>query len=129
MNRLSRQYPHAALTGEIIAAAIEVQAVLKPGLDEKLYENALCIELEERGLPFSQQPEFPVDYKSRHVGKLRPDLIVEERVIVDAKMAEAFTRAHEAQILGYLAITGLTVGLLLNFKTIPLGKKRIAKTL
>jgi GxxExxY protein len=124
----SNLYPHAELTKEVIGAAITVQKALNPGLDEKLYERALCIELSEMGIRFEQQPEFPVHYKRHYIGKLRPDLLVESKLIVDAKVVEAFTNAHEAQMLGYLAITDLDLGLLLNFKTIPLGKKRIIRS-
>lgn len=119
--------PHQELTGQVIAAAIVVQQELRPGLDEKLYERALCIELAERGIHFEQQPRYDVVYKSRHIGHLTPDLVVENKLIVDPKVADAFTSAHEAQMIGYLNITGLDVALLLNFKVWPLGKKRIIR--
>lgn len=124
------KYPHAALTHKIIGAAIEVQKALGPGLDEKLYENALCLELHSLGVDFERQPEFPVHYRQRFIGKLRPDLIVENQIIVEIKVAESFSAAHEAQLLSYLNITKLPIGLLLNFKVTPLGKRRlIAPTL
>jgi len=121
------EYPHKELTREIIAAAIMVHQELRTGLDEKFYERALCIELGERGIHFDQQMQYPVHYKERFLGKLIPDLVVEHAVIVDTKVVDAFTSAHEAQMLGYLGITGLDVALLLNFKTWPLGKKRIIR--
>ncbi len=123
-----KDYPHAELTKKVIGAAISVQKHLKPGLDEKLYERAMCIELGELGIPFEQQAKFPVHYKGHFVGKPVPDLVVENKLVVDTQVVAAFTPVHEAQILGYLAVTGCQVGLLLNFKTIPLGKKRIIKT-
>ena len=120
-------YPHQDLTRRIIAAAITVHKELRPGLDEKFYERALCIEFAEMGINFDQQKRFPVEYKSRFLGNLIPDLVVEDSVIVDPKYVDSFTPAHEAQMLGYLSITGLDVALLLNFKTWPLGKKRIVR--
>ena len=121
------EYPHQDLTRRIIAAAITVHQVLRPGLDEKFYERALCIEFAEMQIDFDQQREYPVEYKNRFLGNLIPDLVVENSVIVDAKYVDAFGPAHEAQMLGYLSITGLDIALLLNFKTWPLGKKRIIR--
>lgn len=120
-------YPHKELTREIISAAIAVHEVLRPGLDEKLYERALCIEMGQRSMFFEQQPKHEVTYKGKFLGHLIPDLVVERKVIVDTKCVSAFDSAHEAQMLGYLNITGLDVALLLNFKTWPLGKKRVIR--
>ncbi len=113
------------LTGKVITAAIAVHRDLKPGLDEKIYERALCIELAEQGICFEQQPKYDVLYKGRYLGHLFPDLVVENKIIVDPKCVDSFSLANEAQMLGYLNITGLSVALLLNFKVWPLGKKRI----
>lgn len=114
------------MTSEIIASAQAVHEELRPGLDEKLYERAICIEFAERSIHFAQQAVFEVIYKSRYIGNLIPDLIVDNRVIVDLKVVEAFTDSHIAQMLGYLNITGLEVGLLINFKHARLQIKRIA---
>lgn len=114
------------MTSEIIASAQAVHEELRPGLDEKLYERAICIEFAERSIHFAQQSVFEVIYKSRYIGNLIPDLIVDNRVIVDLKVVEAFTDSHIAQMLGYLNITGLEVGLLINFKHARLQIKRIA---
>ena len=80
---------HEELTGKIIAAAIAVHEALRPGLDEKFYERALCIELAEMKIHFDQQQHYPVEYKSRFLGNLIPDLVVENSVIVDAKYVDA----------------------------------------
>lgn len=125
MPESSNKDPHAELAHEIIGAAIAVQKELGPGLDEKLYENALCIELAERGISFQQQPEFPGHYHQRFIGKLKPDLIAEGAVIIEIKVAESFAPIHDAQLLSYLSISGPSLGLLLNFKVVPLGKRRI----
>ena len=106
---------------------MEVLNSLKPGLDERLYENALVIELRERGLQIEQQRSFPVDYKGTNIGTLIPDLIVDGRVIVDAKVVTVFNDSHIAQMTGYLAITGLRVAILLNFKSARLEWKRVVK--
>ena len=100
---------------------------LKPGLDEKLYERALVIELQARGHRLEQQKPYPVTYRHITIGTLVPDLVVDEKVIVDPKVVTHFTDTHLAQMLGYLAITGLEVGLLINFKDSKLGWKRIVR--
>lgn len=112
------------LSGNIIGAAIRVLEQLKPGLDEKLYENALVIELAKQGMQPQQQKAFSVHYDGKFIGKLIPDLIVSD-VVVDTKVVTAFTPDHIAQMLGYLNITGLPLGLLLNFRYRKLQIKRV----
>ena len=121
-----QQYPHAELTARIIASAKAVHDEMRPGLDEKFYERAVCIEFAERSIFFEVQKVFPVTYKSHYIGDLIPDLIVDGRVIVDLKVVEAFNEDHMAQMLGYLKITGLEIGLLINFKHDALQIKRVA---
>jgi len=118
---------HEALTRDIIGAAMAVLNELKPGLDEKLYENALVIELRARGHTVEQQRPFPVRYRDELIGILIPDLIVDGTVITDPKVATAFNETHLAQMPGYLNITGLQVALLLNFKESKLDWKRVVK--
>jgi GxxExxY protein len=118
---------HRELSHEIIGAAMRVLNVLKPGLDEKLYENALVIELRKRGHVVEQQKVFPVYYEGELIGRLIPDLIVDEKVIVDPKVVESFNANHLAQMNGYLAITGLRLALLLNFKDAELKVKRVVR--
>jgi GxxExxY protein len=113
------------LTRDIIGAAMAVLNELKPGLDEKLYENALVIELRARGNTVEQQRQFPVHYRGELIGTSIPDLIVGGKVIVDPKVVSAFADTHIAQMLGYLNITGLEVALLLNFKESKLDWKRV----
>ena len=116
---------HSALTERIIGVAMEVHRELRNGLDEKLYENAMCIEFADHGIHFDQQKRFTVIYKKRVIGNLIPDLIIDNPVIVDAKVVDAFNDAHISQMLGYLNITGLKVGLLINFKHASIQIKRI----
>ena len=118
---------HEDITKAIIGAAMAVLNELKPGLDEKLYENALVIELVARGHTVEQQREYPVHYKGHFIGKLVPDLIVDGKVITDPKVVGAFNDTHIAQMLGYLNITGLEVALLLNFKEATLTWKRVVR--
>lgn len=120
------QYPHSELTAAIIAAATEVHRELRPGLDEVMYERAICIEFAEHSIHFSQQSAYPVRYKDHFLGNLIPDLIVDNKVIVDLKVVDAFNETHVAQMLGYLNITGLEIGLLINFKHAKLQIKRVA---
>ena len=118
---------HEELSRVIIGAAMEVLNELKPGLDEKLYERAMTIELKRRGFNVSVQSSFPVSYRSELIGNLIPDLIVDDAVIVDPKVAACFTEAHVAQMIGYLNITGLDLALLLNFKNARLEWKRVLR--
>lgn len=119
---------HEELSGKIIGASMTVLNTLKPGLDEKLYEQALCIELRTLGHGIEQQRRFPVIYRDQLIGTLIPDLIVDGMVIVDAKVVSAFNESHIAQMIGYLAITGLELALLVHFKYSTLKWKRIART-
>jgi GxxExxY protein len=114
-----------ALTRQIIGAAFAVLNTLRPGLDEKLYERALTIELTRRGLRVEEQRQFPVHYCGQPIGLLVPDLVVDGRVIVETKVVTEFNDVHLAQLLGYLEITGLRTGLLLNFKHADLRIRRV----
>ena len=118
---------HEELSRRIIGAAMDVLNEMKPGLDEKLYERAMVIELRKRGHTVEAQKNFPVFYHSELVGNLIPDLIVEEKVIVDPKVVAEFNKAHIAQMIGYLTITGLELALLLNFKSARLEWKRVVR--
>ena len=101
--------------------------VLRPGLDEKIYEKALVIELRKRGHRVDQQRQFPVHYDDQLIGTLIPDLIVDDLVIADRNVVSAFNDTHVAQMLGYLSITGLRLAILLNFKTARLEQKRVVR--
>lgn len=117
-----------ALSGEIIGAAMNVLNELKPGLDERLYEKALVHELRVHGHAVEQQRPFPVFYRDALIGTLIPDMIVDGLVIADPKVVTAFNESHVAQMTGYLAITGLELALLLNFKNARLEWKRVVRT-
>ena len=118
---------HEELSGKIIGIAMHVLNELKPGLDEKLYERAMVIELKRRGHAVEAQHQFPVFYHSELIGHLSPDLIIDNTVIVDPKVVTAFNDAHVAQMVGYLSISGLELALLLNFKSAKLEWKRVVR--
>ena len=115
------------LSGKIIGAAMEVLNALRPGLDEKLYERPLSLELKNRGQVVTVQRSFPVWYCGELIGNLVPDLIVDNAVIVDPKVVTCFTETHIAQMVGYLNITGLDLALLINFKNARLAWKRVLR--
>jgi GxxExxY protein len=116
---------HSEVTEAIIGAAMTVLNALKPGLDEKLYERALKIELQARGHRIESQSQYTVYYKGQEIGTLVPDLIVDDAVVVDTKVVSGFNDTHVAQMLGYLNITGLRLALLLNFKNVRLQWRRV----
>lgn len=116
---------HEEIAKGVIGVAMTVLNELKPGLDEKLYERALVLELQDRGHSVEQQREYPVHFKGHFIGTLVPDIIVDGKVIADPKVVTAFNETHIAQMLGYLNISGLNVALLLNFKNAKLEWKRI----
>lgn len=118
---------HEEVSRAIIGIAMDVLNELKPGLDEKLYERALVIELGRRGHTVEVQRSFPVFYHDEIIGYLTPDLIVDDTVIVDPKVVSSFNDAHVAQMVGYVAITGLELALLLNFKNARLEWKRVIR--
>jgi GxxExxY protein len=118
---------HEDTSARIIGAGMTVLNELKPGLDEKLYENALVIELKARGHQVIQQKAFDVVYKGYSIGKLVPDLIIDDLVLVDTKVVTSFNDNHLAQMTGYLAITGLRLALLLNFKYAQMKWKRVVR--
>ena len=117
------------LTEQIIGAGYTVLNALKPGLDEKLYERALVIELSKQNMTTDSQKQFEVYYVRQFIGTLIPDLIIENSVIVDIKVVTTFNDTHVAQMLGSLNITGLKTALLLNFKYAKLGVKRVSQSI
>jgi GxxExxY protein len=108
----------------IVGSAIEVLNGLGHGLHEKPYENALVVEFTLRAFPFVQ-PRYPILYKQVNVGDYVPDLIAWHAVVVDAKVIDAITDHERGQMLNYLRITGLKVGVILNFKRAKLEWERI----
>jgi GxxExxY protein len=110
---------------QIVGAAIEVLNHLGHGFHEKSYENALVVEFDLRKIPFQQQKSFDLLYKTCKVGEFVPDLIAFNSVIVDTKTIDRITDFERGQMLNYLRITKLRVGVLLNFKNPKLEWKRL----
>ena len=108
------------ISGKIIGAAIEVHKHLGPGLLESAYEECLCRELDLRGIDFKRQVPLPLNYKGLKLDcGYRLDLLVEDKVIVELKTVEAIAPIHEAQILTYLKLRDIRLGLIINFN-VPL---------
>ena len=112
-------------TGAILNCAFEISNEMGHGLLEKPYENALCVEFGLRDINFLQQPRYDVLYKTVKVGEYIPDLIVLDKVVVDTKVIDRITEHELGQMLNYLKITNLPVGLILNFKRSKLEWKRV----
>ncbi|TWT74567.1 hypothetical protein Pla123a_33910 [Posidoniimonas polymericola] len=118
------------LAAEVVDAALEVHKILGPGFLESTYEEALCIELELRGVAFERQKPVALRYKGRPVGDARLDLLVGERLVVELKATEALHPIHHAKVINYLKATELELGLLINFHVVLLkdGIKRVVLT-
>lgn len=118
------------ITSVIIGAAIEIHEILGPGLLESAYEHSLLFELALRGLTCVRQLEVPLHYKSLELrGSYRVDLIVANIVIVEVKSIASIQPVHVKQVLTYLRLTGLSVGLILNFNVpvMKAGIKRVGR--
>ena len=109
----------------IVGAAMEVLNTLGHGLHEKPYENALATEFSLAKIPFDQQRCFPVVYKGVQVSEYVPDLIAFGSVIVDTKVIDRITDHERGQMINYLRIAGIQVGLILNFRRAKLEWERV----
>ncbi len=115
------------LSNIIIGAAIEVHKTLGPGLLESAYEQCMCHELGLRGLSFERQKELPVSYKEMKLNcGYRLDIVVEKAIILELKSCDKIEAIHRAQLLTYLKILGLSLGLLLNFN-VPIMRDGIVR--
>ena len=103
------------LSGKILNAYFNVLKILGPGYLESVYENAMCIELDELGIPYVRQKHLNVVYKERLIGEFVADIVVDDKIILELKSVSKLVPAHSAQLINYLTITKLKVGLLLNF--------------
>ena len=117
----------AELSGEVIGAAISVHRELGPGLLESVYQACMSRELGLRQIPFRSQVELPVEYKGCRLDcGYRIDLVVDDRVIVELKSVESLSAIHESQLLTYLRLSRIRVGLLINFN-VPVLRKGIVR--
>jgi GxxExxY protein len=109
------EFQHEELTSRIIECAFTVQNALGAGFLEKVYENALAIELQNHGLKVQQQKPLQVQYKGNIVGDYVADMVVADKVILEIKAIRHILPAHEVQLVNYLRATGIELGLLINF--------------
>jgi len=114
-----------ALTERIIGCAIEVHRVLGPGFVERIYEEALSMELKKQGPSYQRQQWVPVFYDGAEIGRHRLDLLVEDEIVVELKAVQSFEDVHFAVVRSYLKAMGKRHGLLLNFSAHPLGIRRV----
>jgi GxxExxY protein len=115
------------ISDRIIGAAIEVHRQLGPGLLETPYQRALCIELTHQGMRIETNRRIPMEYRGEVIGEYIPDLIVENTVVVEVKSVSRLEPVFTAQVITYLRLTRLRVGLILNFNAPKLidGLKRV----
>ena len=116
---------HEEITEKIIQAFYKVNNTLGHGFIEKVYENALAIELRKMGFNVSQQKKIKVYYEGEEVGDYESDLTVNDLVIVETKAKESLREEHEAQLINYLKATKTEVGLLMNFGKKPEFRRKI----
>ncbi|NIS72090.1 MAG: GxxExxY protein [Proteobacteria bacterium] len=115
------------LTGKVIGAAIEVHKALGPGLLESAYEECLCRELDLRKIPYERQKGLPIEYKGMRLDcGYRLDIVVAGSLILELKASESLQPIDSAQLLTYLKLTGIKVGLIINFN-VPILKKGIKR--
>jgi len=118
------------LARKVIGSLIEVHRKLGPGFLENIYEEAACIEFTKQGISYERQVKVFVEYDGKMIGEGRIDLLVENRLILELKAVEALAPIHQAQIMSYLRMTNLELGLLVNFNVpiLKYGLKRIVWT-
>jgi GxxExxY protein len=118
-------YQFEPLSQRVIGAAIAVHTQLGPGFREDVYENALCLEFDMRGLRYERQCDIPAYYDGVLVGDHTLDLLVEGSLVIELKAVSVLAEVHYAQLTAYLRAANVRVGLLLNFGQMPLGIKRL----
>ena len=127
MNAQIEELPDKELTANIISAAIAVHKALGPGFLESIYEEALCVELAFRNIPFVRQKIIQVTYRDKQVGEHRLDVMVADRVVVELKAIKDLEPVHFAIVRSYMKAMKVEAGLLLNFATMPLTVKRVGR--
>ena len=116
INRLSdSRVTDDALSKRVIGLAMKVHGALGCGFLESIYVNAIKIELQEAGIPFEQEKLYTVTYKNTPIGSFHADLVIEDRLIVEIKAVEGLGVSHSVQLVNYLAVSKVDLGLLLNF--------------
>jgi GxxExxY protein len=124
-----QEYKHADLTQKIIGSAMNVHSTLGNGFQEVIYQRALAIEMDKRGISFQRELEMPIYYEGEVIGTRRVDFLVEEKVMVELKVVTRIEDVHLAQAINTLEAYRLEVGLLLNFGAKSLEYRRVVKSL
>ncbi len=124
---INSEYKYSDITEKIIGCAMEVHRALGNGFQEVIYQRALAIEMEMRGLNFSREHEMNIFYKEHKIGNRRVDFFVEEKIMVELKAVVKLEDVHLAQAINYLEAYGLEIGLLINFGNTSLQFKRVMK--
>ena len=122
---MTEKYLHKELTEQVIGCSFKVHKELGAGFLEKVYQNALAVELRELGINFEQEYPLSVHYRGHLVGEYIPDFIIDGKVIVELKAVSSLSAPHEVQLVNYLKAIGLRVGLLINFGKSVAVKRRI----
>jgi len=120
-----REIPDKELSGSVIESAIQVHRSLGPGFLESFYEEALCIELSERGIQFERQKKLNIEYRGKSIGLHRLDLLVGGSLVVELKTVVELDTIHFAVVRSYMKALGVNSGMILNFATMPLTVKRV----
>ncbi|MDE3237106.1 MAG: GxxExxY protein [Bacteroidota bacterium] len=124
---MKMEFPLSELTGKIIGCAMEVHNQLGNGFQEVIYQRALALEMNSKGLSFSREQEMEIFYKGTAIGTRRVDFFVEGKVMVEIKALVGLEDVHLAQAINYLEAYGIEIGLLLNFGSQSLQFKRVMK--
>lgn len=122
---MNQTYLHSDLTSSILEAYYKVYNTLGYGFLEKVYENAMCIELGKQGFRVGQQQPIEVFYEEENVGEYFADIVVNDTIILELKAVAKIAYEHECQLINYLKATNVEVGLLLNFGTKPQHKRKV----
>jgi len=117
--------PHFELTSTILGSCFDVMNELGNGFLESVYKNALIIALSEKGLHLEIEQQFDVCFRGRKIGFYKADIVIEKLVILELKCCKILLPEHQAQVINYLAASGLPVGLLANFNNPKLEYKRL----
>ena len=117
--------PHHELTRAILGCCFEVMNELGPGFLERLYKNALLLAMREKNLQVETEKPFEVVFRNKVIGRYNADLVVEKKVIVELKCCESLVREHQAQVFNYLRVSGLPIGVLVNFRHRKLEYQRL----
>ncbi len=117
--------PHFELTRTILGCCFDVMKELGPGFQERVYKNALLIAMKQEGLQVEVEKPFEVIFRDKMIGRYTADLVVENTVIIELKCCECLVREHQAQLFNYLKVSGLPIGLLINFRRRKLDYQRL----